>query len=309
MAKTKAQIQADLERKIQFEKDNAVATRFEKEVFIRAIQSNPNFYFGFKWSQGSHPKYDILMTDKDDTHTAIEVKAQKIYSSNDYFSVETQQRNQPSGLSSSKSNYYYIFKISQDNKEKLINIYYDKTLNQTAENGIEYDLYEIKTDHLRQLIMNNNYPESNYSDNKKKGNIKYDIPIKDVTYNKKSGILNSTKMNELEKDNRLIFKRSYLEEKISSKSDAYILFFDRTYYTKNEYKDEIFNNPEILNQDNFIYNRADPSAIDYGYGKNVSPSNSDSSSSSEDDGKCKKVYNRLKRNIDKKYKIKKEKYL
>jgi hypothetical protein len=46
-----------------------------------------------------------------------------------------------------------------------------------------------------------------------------------------------------------------------------------------------------------------------GYGKYVSPSNSDSSSSSEDDRTCRKVYNRIKRNIDKKYKTKKEKYL
>jgi hypothetical protein len=46
-----------------------------------------------------------------------------------------------------------------------------------------------------------------------------------------------------------------------------------------------------------------------GVGKYVSPSNSDSSSSSEGEENSLKVYNRLKRNINKKYKIKKEKYL
>ena len=46
-----------------------------------------------------------------------------------------------------------------------------------------------------------------------------------------------------------------------------------------------------------------------GVGKYISPSNSDSSSSSEDEGSCRKIYNRLKRNIDKKYKGKKDKYL
>jgi len=48
-------------------------------------------------------------------------------------------------------------------------------------------------------------------------------------------------------------------------------------------------------------------AIPVGYGKD---SDSDSSSSSSsDDGSCRKIYNRLKRNIDKKYKGKKDKYL
>ena len=46
-----------------------------------------------------------------------------------------------------------------------------------------------------------------------------------------------------------------------------------------------------------------------GVGKYDSSSESDSSSSSEDDGSCRKIYNRIKRNIDKKYKKKKEKYL
>jgi hypothetical protein len=46
-----------------------------------------------------------------------------------------------------------------------------------------------------------------------------------------------------------------------------------------------------------------------GVGKYYSSSESDSSSSSEDDESCRKIYNRIKRNIDKKYKKKKEKYL
>jgi hypothetical protein len=305
MSKTKS----DIERSEQFKKDNAVATRFEKEIFIRAIHFDPNFYFGFKWTTGSHPNYDVLLTNKDDSHNAIEVKAQKIYNdTNDYFSIETQQKNEPSGLSLSKSDYYYIFKIKQADKDTLIDIYYEKNKNQTAENGISYTLYQIKTDHLRQLIMNNNYPISNYSDNKKKGNIKYDIPIKDVNVNKITGSLNSNEIIELDKDNRLIFKRPYLEQKIG-KTDGYVLWLDRVYYTKNEYINELYNDPTILNQDNFIYNRINSNDVDYGFGKYVSPSNSDSSSSSEGEETSLKVFNRIKRNINKKYKIKKEKYL
>jgi len=47
----------------------------------------------------------------------------------------------------------------------------------------------------------------------------------------------------------------------------------------------------------------------FGSGKHDSSSESDSSSSSEDDGTCRKIFNRIKRNIEKKYKGKKDKYL
>jgi hypothetical protein len=272
----------------EFNKCNSIADRFEKEVFIIMLNGDKLDY-GFKWNNLKKPEYDINVNLKDGEKLKIEVKAQRIYD-NDAIWIETEQGGQPSGLSVSESDYYYIFKYPTQDQNTLTKIYYNKTENATAETGIKYTLHKIKSDVLKKIISDNpDIPVSQFNDCRKGGknttyiiDYKYFKNLPKSDYSKLNGSLDNNELLNLEKDSLVILPRGSKKGKI--------------YYAENPGKTAL----ELL---------ADPSEIDYGYGKYHLSYEFSSSSSSEGEETSLKVYNRLKRIIDKKYKTKKEKYL
>jgi hypothetical protein len=163
---------------IAFKKTNAVAQRWENEVFIIALNDN-SLKYGFKWESGYHPEYDIKLFFNDGSQRKIEVKGQTIYDSkNDYFTIEYLQKGKASGLDKTDADYYYIFKYERPNKEILEKIYYDYDLDPIKQDTISYTLYKIKTKLIRQVIRKNeNIPISTYNDSNQGKNESYKIPI------------------------------------------------------------------------------------------------------------------------------------
>jgi hypothetical protein len=183
--------------RIAFLKTNAVAQRWENEVFIWHL-NNKTLKYGFKWSEGYHPEYDLKLFLNNGKERKIEVKGQTIYDKNDdYFAIEVMQKGKPSGLELTKSDYYYIFKYGDGNKVKngvnekgwpiyidktkldMENMFYDFSKNLEDQNNVRYTLYVIKTEKIRQIIADNpNLPESPYNDSNQGKNKTYNIPIR-----------------------------------------------------------------------------------------------------------------------------------
>jgi hypothetical protein len=166
-----------------FNQCNSVADRWEKEVFIILLNQD-RLVSGYKWNGGKHSDYDIkLLLNPDGQETTIEVKAQSIYNKvdpdDDYFVIETLQGGQPSGLSLTESEFYYIFKYQKTDQELLTKIYFNKNVDGSEENGIQYTLYKIRTNVIRDIIAGNpNLPTSTFNDCRKGGNnVSYKIDM------------------------------------------------------------------------------------------------------------------------------------
>jgi hypothetical protein len=218
-----------------FNQCNSVADRWEKEVFI-VLLNQDKLVSGYKWNGGRHPEYDEkLLLSPDGKEITIEVKAQSIYNTvdptDDHFVIETQQGGQPSGLSLTESDYYYIFKYDKSDQELMTKIYYNKTVDGKEETGIKYTLHRIKTDVIRDIIASNpNLPTSTFNDCRKGGNnVSYkinmsyfnDLPISD--YSAVEDVLDNEQLIDLNK-NKLILPE----------------LRDRTYYVEESGKKHVF---------------------------------------------------------------------
>lgn len=254
---------------IAFQKTNAIAQRWEDEVFILALNEGVLDY-GYKWDGGYHPEYDIKLNLKDNKQIKIEVKGQTIYRpNNDVFYIEYLQKGKASGLDLTESDYYYIFKYGNGNKVKNGNVYIDETkllmenifysfdVDQSEQNSIDYTLYKIKTSLIRQIIRNNpNLEVSAFNDSNKGRNETKVIPIS-------------------------MFDNFSSVERIAGKLDydeyANLVNDDIVVFPNNVNKDKIYyaENPK----DTSINLLSNPDEIDYGFGKQKKGSGYDSDSS------------------------------
>lgn len=264
---------------IAFKKTNAVAQRWENEVFIISF-NDESLKYGFKWSSGYHPEYDLKLFFNDGSHRKIEVKGQTIYDSkNDYFTIEYLQKGKPSGLDKTDSDYYYIFKYERPNKEILENIYYSFSENPINQDTISYTLYKIKTKLIRQVIKNNkNIPISTYNDSNQGKNESYKIPITYFTsfgsVEILTGNLNANEYNDLIKDNTVNINSA-----------------NKIFYASEKEKDILLNNPPDLKT---IGNGGNSSSSSCSNGD----SSGSSSESEEERNQLRKFFGKLKNNIN-----------
>jgi hypothetical protein len=305
-------------------------TMFLHEKAPSIFKEWKNFYT----TEGTRPEYDILVEYPDNTNDRIEVKAQKSDKNNVYIEYAQIYKGDdindvyPSGFKLSNADYYYIY--SYTNKNVLFtyinNRYFgikqlDKYLGKKGMNFFRYDLYVIPTsdisiwfDDIKNNVNNPNYvldePQKEDADllNNNTYNINYGFTLKVnkiflKKYKKFSSIL--TPIYELDK---YLCKETTLTDS------------DIVKYTNNK--------PELDANNEVVYESKNIKVLEFskdcnrrkttkdwkelfGSGKHDSDSDSSSCSSSSSSGEetSLKVYNRLKRNINKKYKIKKEKYL
>ena len=258
-----------------FYKDNAVSNRFEIETIIIPFKDGTLDY-AFKWNDIKKPEFDVEVNYMDKTSEKIEVKAQQIYKPVDDIRIEFKGKGQPKGIELTTSDYYFVYKYHLLDKPLLEDIFYTKTEDPSLQDDIHYTLYVIETSYLKKIIKENKF-EIDGKDDSNTGKLEsgsYKIPLsfftkKDVDVIK--GKLNYDDFKNLQENHKI---------KVT-KSKIYYDHLDKTQVT--------YGKPQ-------------------GAGRYDSDSSS-SSSSSSDEGTCRKVFNRLKRNINKKYKIKKEKYL
>jgi len=212
-----------------FNQCNSVADRWEKEVFIIALNQD-KLVSGYKWNNVKRPEYDLkLLLNPNGEIITIEVKAQSIYNKNDpdndWFVIETQQGGQPSGLSLTTADYYYIFKYNKTDQDLLTKIYFNKTTNGSAENGVAYTLYKIKTDVIHDIINNNpNLPTSTFNDCRRGGN--------NISYK-----INMTYFNGLSKSNFRSMTGTLDNDELIDLDDNHMVRIpnipDRIYYADN----------------------------------------------------------------------------
>jgi hypothetical protein len=302
---------------IKFEKTASIATRFEYEVIINKIYIDNNIpKYAYKM-EGKFDYFDLRI--KHPTSIGfndIEVKAQTEYN-DDSFGIETKQGGKPSGIMTSTADFYYIFKYKYSQSQLLQDIFYYEDVAPSQQDNITYDLYKIKKDDLLNLINipNNNFRKNTYNDLVKGDNETVYIPINRVPFEKFNNSLEYSSYQRLINDNLFKYDRNITANILQQKNipkpanvysyDNFVrLYLSQTYFsTKKQY---YLDNPDIIINDLIqSKNSPKPPIFFTGFGH----SDSDSSSSSSDEGTCRKVFNRLKRNINKKYKIKKEKYL
>lgn len=255
---------------IAFQKTNAIAQRWEDEVFILALNEGVLDY-GYKWNGGYHPEYDVKLNLKDNKQIKIEVKGQTIYRpNNDVFYIEYVQKGKPSGLDLTESDYYYIFKYGNGNKVKngninidetkllMENIFYSFDVDQSEQNSIDYTLYKIKTSLIRQIIRNNpNLEVSAFNDSNKGRNETKVIPISMFdnfsSVERIAGKLDYDEYGDLLNDDIVVFPNNVNKDKV--------------YYAEN---------PE----NTALHLLSNPDEVDYGFGKPKKGSGYDSDSSS-----------------------------
>jgi len=304
------------------------ASSILKKDEINIFKDWKNFYT----TEGTRPEYDILVEYTDNTTDRIEVKAQTNDKNNIYIEYKQIYKGDdindvyPSGFKLSSSDYYYIYTYSNKNVlfTYINNRYFgikqlDKYLGKKGMNFFRYDLYIIPTtdidgwfNDIKNKVNNPNY----VLDEPQKGTANL---LKNNTYDVNYGF--TLKVNK-------IFLRKY--KKFSNiltpiyELDKYLC--KETTILDNDIVKYVNNKPELDINKDVVYEPTNIKVLEFskdcnrrkttkdwtglfGSGKHDSSSESDSSSSSEDDGTCRKVFNRIKRNIDKKYKKKKEKYL
>lgn len=324
-----------------FHKDLKIADFFEQEVYYlyrnRLIQHDR--YKNFFKTKNVRPEYDIVLTDKFNNHLYIEVKAQKnmILELNEFKKNSSVQT--PSGLNRSLSDYYYFFHTKLDR-----DTCYNKIM---ANNDINYDLYVIPKFDFEDLINNHIALNNQIKAKEEEIDEEYDKPdsnqqILDRLEKEKSDLFLSGKLSDYGKLNQNypdangVYRTNtgYGYTLVSRNLDEYKKLTNQLAIKENEKNNLVLrdlklkckildsvnmvnNNlpdPEKWYPDNFNVNtkrediEVEGISMPVGYGR-LDDSGSDSSSSSSGEETSLKVYNRIKRNIDKKYKIKKQKYL
>jgi hypothetical protein len=304
------------------------ASSILKEGETNIFKEWKNFYT----TEGTRPEYDILIEYTDNTSDRIEVKAQTQDKNNIYIEYEQIYKGDdindvyPSGFKLSTSDYYYIYSYSNKNIlfTYINNRYFGRNflesgLGKKGMNLFKYDLYIIPTTDIEGWFndIKNNVKNPNYIlDEPQSGRASL---LNNNTYDMNYGF--TLKVNK-------IFLKKY--KKFSNiltpiyELDKYLC--RETSYTDNDIVKYVNNKPELDINKDVVFESSNIKVLEFskdcnrrrttkdykelfGSGKHCSPSNSDSSSSSEGEETSLKVYNRLKRNINKKYKIKKEKYL
>jgi len=323
-------------------KDFKIADFFEKEVYYlyrnRLIQHDRFKYFFM--TKDVRPEYDVVLTDKFNNQRYIEVKAQKnmILELNEFKKNSSVQT--PSGLNRSLAVEYYFFhtKLSRDDC-------YNKII---ANNDINYDLYIIPKDDFENIInyqtlLDNQIKlkEEEIDEEFEKENPnqqilgrleqeKYDLFISSKLSNYEKLNQNNPDANGVYRTNtgfgytlidRNLGEYKKLDNQLAIKETEKNNLVLRDTKIKSDILDSVnMINSNLPDPDKWYPNNfnvkvkkvdipVEGITMPVGYGKNYSSSESSSSSSSEGEETSLKVYNRIKRNIDKKYKTKKEKYL
>jgi len=310
-----------------FEEDDFVADFFEKEVYFIG-ENNKKFFL----TEGNRPEYDIIIEKNDNTKVYYEVKAQKNLIIELAEFKKGSNKKTPSGISQSLADYYLFFHTNESSNELAPKI----------KSGVDiyYDLYKINKDEIMKIIKAGRLV-SKYS---QLNNTPENIPDKNGKYLKNTGwgyTFNTEVLKKFKKESKVLAVPFKIKEKMDKDLKIRVPNYGYTKYIQSpiiekpknmldKFIDTTLNEPELFYPENinndivestigtneytvdnewYLHQLGDPSQVDYGYGKYYSSSESSSSSSSEGEETSLKVYNRLKRNIDKKYKIKKEKYL
>lgn len=161
-----------------YRKDSIVASRFETETILLFMGKYSNDLKNvYVWADNKpRPEYDIKIIDKFNNTARIEVKAQTIYNKfNDYFFIEYEQNGVNSGINSTESDIYHIYKIDKNDRIKLHNhLNFGHKLDH-----IDYTLYMIPTNMIRYIIEHekDKIIFSDYGD-QKGGSKGWKIPIR-----------------------------------------------------------------------------------------------------------------------------------
>jgi len=291
-------------------KDVSVSNYFE----LQTLEDVKGWDFAFQ-TCGKRPEYDMLFMTGNDI-LKVEVKAQlktpigyffeyrQIPDSripNNLNKIQLQSfvdkappnKFENSGISLSKADMYFLY--TYNNKDELYN-YIEGQADIIEGKYFQYDLYKIPMNFLKGLINNN-------TNNK---------IIKKTSFNGQGFLIPESELNQyravqygeladydelLKLECKKNFRLPTAISGVNNKSGS----IPTIAFSKN-----CNGLPQEAtlpaNYPNYLLNQC-------GSGKNVSSSESSSSSSSEGEETSLKVYNRLKRIIDKKYKTKKEKYL
>lgn len=119
----------------KFEKDKIQGDFYEREA-LKYLK-----YDTYKITQGYFKEYDIITYRKEGIVEKIEVKSDRLSSKTGNFCIEYNFKNNPSGILTTKADYYFYF------------VLYCKD-NDINKEIIRYDLYKIPVDDLKRMVEN-----------------------------------------------------------------------------------------------------------------------------------------------------------